>query len=170
MDNRLSSYFPVFSLENRGFPGFSADFSTRRSHLFEGFPNSFPQPVKSGKIPLCRNTFSTFPTDGAFFSTDFSTSCGKLFSIASAVCHTCPNFFGQAATFGRQIDDICEKQSCHTDKMTPKRGFSVDFFRFFTDFFGFSAFPHEFSTECGKTCGKSSSDRIRQILKSPCGD
>ena len=167
MDNRLSSYFPVFSLENRGFPGFSADFSTRRSHLFEGFPNSFPQPVKSGKIPLCRNTFSTFPTDGAFFSTDFSTSCGKLFSIASAVCHTCPNFFGQAATFGRQIDDICEKQSCHTDKMTPKQGFSRDFFRFFTEKHGLFPFPHEFSTECGKTCGKAIDYSFRQISKSP---
>lgn len=74
---------------------------------------------------------------------------------------------GQPTTFPRQINDISRFFTCHTDKLT-------DFFRNFVDFslifaprHEFSAFPHEFSTECGKSCGKPFGNFFRQDPKTP---
>lgn len=167
MENTLSSRFSLQGLNFLLFPYFSADFSTGDDRLFGGFPPVFPQPAKYRKIPLYTNTFSFFPTGERDFSTDFSTICGKLSGRVFGACHTCPQRAGQPTTFPRQINDISRFFTCHTDKLT-------DFFRNFVDFslifaprHEFSAFPHEFSTECGKSCGKPFGNFFRQDSKTP---
>ena len=153
VENVLSSLFSLRGLNNPLFPCFSADFSTGDNRFFGGFPPVFPQPVKYRKIPLYTNTFSVFPTDGRDLSTEFSTICGKLSLWSFRACHTCPRNVGQPTTFPRQIHDIFRFFTCHTDKVT----YFFHFFREFSLIFSprneFSAFPHEFSTACGKSCG-----------------
>ena len=165
----MSSLFPLRGLKNPLFPYFSAGFSTGDNSLFIGFSPVFPQPADIGKIPLRENTFSVFPTKRRDFSTDFSTTCGKLFREASEACHTCPYFCGQATTFQRQTNDILFFSTCHTDKMAGFSQFFVDFSFIFAPKSGFCGFPHEFSTECGKSCGKPHADNFRQNSKTPCG-
>lgn len=158
---------PCIPGKNPTFQGIFDRFSTGGMRLSQGFPRSFPHPAEHGKILLYRNTFSCFPLYGGNLSTDFSTTCGKLSSKVLRACHTCPHFWGQATTFQRQNHDIFSFSTCHTDKMPRKQGILPYFFHFFTGKIGFLAFPHEFSTVCGKTCGKllwTIFDRIRKVL------
>ena len=151
--NLLSSLFPV---QRRKISTFEGDFDNFSTGSLKGKPTTFPDfphPRLLRKIPLLYQTFFLYPLYGSNLSTDFSTTCGKLFSKVLGICHTRPFSQGQPMTFVRQMNVIFCLLICHTDKLPCNSHILRDFYQIFTENFVVLNFPHEFSTECGKTCG-----------------
>ena len=160
----MSSHFPFKYTGNSTFRQNFGRFSTGQPPARGEFLRRFPHAVKTGKILLQNNTFFCVLVFVRNLSTDFSTPCGKLFSHALLVCRTFLHESGQATTFQRQINDIYQFSFCHTDKMLFEIENFSDFFLKFTTFPYFFSLSAEFSTECGKTCGKSFSTNFEKSL------
>ena len=143
-----------FTSENSLFSRIFRCFFHRIQQRFQNLSTLFSTDCRIWKFLLNINTFFIFSTSRRIFSTDFSTTCGKLFSIALRVLSYPSEISWTSNDISATIRRHLFFLPCHWDKILFFFQISKQFHLFSVLYFRHFIFLHEFSTECGKACGK----------------